>query len=47
VHRAFVGFVERGEREVTLPVAWRLADALCQDLSTLVAAHEDNPLAPD
>lgn len=36
VHRAEVGFVERGEREVGIALAWRFADGLSVSLSDLV-----------
>ena len=36
VHRAEVGFVERGEREVGVALAWRFADGLSVPLSELV-----------
>lgn len=36
VHRAEVGFVERGEREVGIAFAWRLADGLGLSLAELV-----------
>ena len=36
VHRAEIGFVERGEREVGIALAWRLADSLAVPLDELV-----------
>ncbi len=36
IHRAEVGFVERGEREVGLALAWRFADGLSMPLHELV-----------
>ena len=36
VHRAEIGFVERGEREVGIALAWRLADGLAVSLDELV-----------
>ncbi|MDP9460085.1 MAG: helix-turn-helix transcriptional regulator [Actinomycetota bacterium] len=36
VHRAEVGFVERGEREIGLALAWRFADGLSVPLQELV-----------
>ncbi len=35
LHRAVVGFVERGEREAGITNAWRLADGLQLPLSEL------------
>ncbi len=36
IHRAEVGFVERGEREVGIALAWRVADGLETPLAELV-----------
>jgi len=36
VHRAEIGFVERGEREIGIALAWRFADGLAVPLSDLV-----------
>ncbi len=36
VHRAEVGFVERGEREIGIALAWRFADGLQISLAELV-----------
>lgn len=37
LHRAEVGFIERGEREIGITKAWRLADAMDCTLEDLVA----------
>ena len=41
VHRAVIGFVERGEREPGVSLVWRLADGLGVSLAALLESIED------
>ena len=45
LHRTYVGAVERGERNITLASAQRVADALHIRLSDLLRRTEDGPHA--
>jgi transcriptional regulator with XRE-family HTH domain len=40
IHHTYVGLIERGQRKPTIEVAERLAAALGEKLSTLIAAAE-------
>lgn len=40
LHRTYIGMVERGETNVTLATAYRLASALEVDLSSILAELE-------
>jgi len=41
VHRAVVGFIERGEREPGVSLVWRLADGLGVSMATLMSGIEE------
>lgn len=41
LHRTFVGFIERGERTITLETAYKLAQALNLSLSYIMACLEE------
>jgi DNA-binding XRE family transcriptional regulator len=41
LHRTYVGAVERGEKNVTLETAKKIADALGMKLSSIIALLED------
>jgi transcriptional regulator with XRE-family HTH domain len=46
VHRAVVGFIERGEREPGVSLVWRLAEGLGVSMAELMAGIEDSVPGP-